>query len=339
MDRQVAIFRADASSHIGGGHVMRCLTLAGKLLDAGWKCKFACTDETLETMPLLVECGYETMLPEEIGENPAQLLIVDHYELDRAFEEKCRYWADTILVIDDLADRMHDCDILMDQTFGREALDYKPFVPAGCKILTGSDYALLRPQFSEMRQLSLKRRSEKSGEIENILVMLGAGDKENVTGFVLEALEKCDPGIDVDIIMGANAPHIAEIQNMAKLSRHDMRVHRDVKDVAALMYKADLAIGAGGTASWERCCLALPTMVIEIADNQHKIIAELADAGAVRAIGWYKDLDESDVIRSLGELRDHPDLVMDMSIKAASICDGEGAQRVGDVVVKRKAAA
>ncbi|GJL84788.1 MAG: hypothetical protein DHS20C02_05630 [Micavibrio sp.] len=284
-------------------------------------------------MPVLGDSGYEIIPPDAAIESTA-LLVVDHYTLDRDYEAGCRAWAERILVIDDLADRPHDCDILMDQTFGRLEGDYKALVPDHCEILAGSKYALLRSQFSDARENALQERKDRDGEINNILMMLGAGDKENVTGFALAALEQLKDKTSVDVIMGANAPHLASVQSQAQGSRHDIKVYSGVEDVASFMAKADLAIGAGGTASWERCCLGLPTLVIEIADNQHKIIQELEAVGAILNAGLYKDLDAVEITEKIKYLSQEPDLVMDMSVKAAKVCDGKGASRLVDQVTR-----
>ena len=325
-----AVFRADASDFIGGGHIMRCLTLADALANAGWECSFACTEETVQMMPALAQSSHQT-IPQD-AQQQADLLIVDHYELDQEYEFSARSWADRIVVIDDLADRPHDCDVLMDQTFGREPEDYKNLVPDECDVLTGSQYALLRSQFSEKREKALKRRQDRAGKLENILVMLGAGDKDNVTGQVMEALSLLEEPLNVNIIMGANAPHLQTITDMAQSSHHGMAVHAGINDVASLMVEADLAIGAGGTATWERCSLGLPTMVLEIADNQRKIIQEIVAAGAAVSVGHYKNAKTQDIADSLLKLKNDPSKIIDMNKKAAQICDGSGAKRLVDFI-------
>ena len=152
MTKPKVYFRCDASPEIGSGHVFRCLTIANALKDHGWSCVFATQTDSASVVPALE--SYETIKPEDLKEE-ADLLVVDHYGLDKDFEKSCRSLVKRILVIDDLADRDHDCDVLLDQTFGREEKDYQGLVSAECKILAGASYALLRPQFSKNRMQSL----------------------------------------------------------------------------------------------------------------------------------------------------------------------------------------
>ncbi|MGD9924458.1 MAG: hypothetical protein AB7V13_23890, partial [Pseudorhodoplanes sp.] len=122
-----AVFRADASPAIGGGHIQRCLTLADAFTNEGWSCSFAFRDGTLEAVPAL-KAGSHGLLPLSgpIDDEPSEiqhglgtncdLLIVDHYERSASFETRCRDFADWILVLDDQPRRRHDADILLDAT-------------------------------------------------------------------------------------------------------------------------------------------------------------------------------------------------------------------------------
>ena len=158
MPEGLAVFRADASPTMGGGHVMRCLTLADALRDAGWSCAFATAAESSAMVPALARSGHATIdiASDDAGElgacvGHADLLIVDHYGLGAVFEGRARDWAGQVLVIDDLPNRPHDCDLLLDQTAGRGAGDYAGMVPDHCRLLLGADHALLRPQFLSAR--------------------------------------------------------------------------------------------------------------------------------------------------------------------------------------------
>jgi len=318
-----AVFRTDASDAIGGGHVMRCLTLADELQARGWSCVFSCTSETVKTVRALATSGYKIISADE-KIDCADILIVDHYGLDRRYEEQCRTWAKRIVVIDDLADRPHDCNLLMDQTFGRDPNDYKALVPAHCHILTGPEHALLRPQFAAARPASLTRRQKQSGKVDRILIMMGTSDKDNTTGLALSALALLEKHLNIDVILGGNAPHLQAVKQQAQESRHSVTIHTDINDVAALMSAADLCIGAGGTASWERCCMGLPTLVIEIADNQKKIIRELGKAKAISNAGQYRNLTPEILATMTQDLIDNANHIAKTSAMAAEICDGKG---------------
>src|SRR5262245_15084994 len=183
----VAVFRADASATLGGGHVMRCLVLAGQLAARGWKCVFATCSETLSVVPALKTSGHafvaiEDDLPKNLAgqwRKGADIVVIDHYDLDAKFERECRAWARRVVVIDDLADRPHDADVLIDATLGREESDYRALVPSSCRLLVGSAFALVRPEFARARPASLAR---DRSDLTSIFVGFGATDPGNCTG-------------------------------------------------------------------------------------------------------------------------------------------------------------
>lgn len=333
-----AVFRADASPDIGGGHVMRCLTLADRLSKAGWGCAFAIRAQTLSVVPVLAQSGHciieldcpVTEEPEAIAGNcgdAAEWLVVDHYERDRQFEKACRAWARQILAIDDLVDRPHDCDLLLDQAPGRTTEDYRALTGAGCDFLMGPDYALLRPQFSEAREAVRGHDKAVDGTL-NILVALGAVDAENHTKTVLQALAKVDCEAEIDVVLGPDAPHMDEIHELARLMPYKIRVHTDVRDMAGMMIEADLAVGAAGTSSWERCCLGLPSIVIMTADNQQDFAAALRKFGAAEVLDGREHLSTNILARKIGDIVNDRDRMKVMAAAAAKVCDGLGSERV-----------
>ena len=179
------------------------------------------------------------------------------------------------MVIDDLADRQHDCDILLDQTYGRNAKDYQSLVPNSCLLLCGSEYALLRKEFAQWREYSLKRRSK--GELKHLLINLGGVDKDNLTTQILKELSKSDlpRNCIITVVMGATSPWIDTVQQQATVMPWPTTVKVGVSNMAELMANSDLAIGAAGSTTWERCCLGLPSIVIFMAENQRKVIHNL----------------------------------------------------------------
>lgn len=328
-----ALFRCDASTLIGSGHVVRCLTLADALKKEGWSCFFAVSAETPPVVPVLTDSGYAIMSPDTPKEH-FNAVIFDHYGLSKTDEQAFRPYTDCILVIDDLADRPHDCDILMDQTHGRLSADYRPWLPPHTEILTGAQYALLRDQFHLVRAFSLERR--KNAECKRLLVLISNTDPGNVTLKVIAAI-KGSPVLSclmVDIVLGQRAIDRMKIsESIADM--HNVTLHTDVRDMAAVMSSADLAIGAGGTASWERCCLGLPTIIIEIADNQKLISQNLHKAGAAINLGWHTDLSPEDIAESAIDLIKSPERMSLLSSNAANICDGLGAKRVAQTIINK----
>lgn len=334
-DAPFAVFRADASAAIGGGHVMRCLALADALSERGWRCAFATNQEALSVIPALAASSHQTAGADDLDATwpeGCELLVVDHYGLDASFEASCRPWAEQILVIDDLANRSHDCDILLDQTFGRNADVYGGLVPDTCRILTGSQYALLRPQFAEARARSLTRRREQGDRPPRILVSMGGGDPDNVTALVLEGLEISGIEAIVDVAMGPTAPHLGDVLVQSAAMQQQIQIRVGVDDMAALMTDADLAIGAAGTTSWERCCLGLPSIILVIADNQRLISKALQDAGAAQLVGQYPGVGAQAIADAVSELCADGDSLLRMCQAASDICDGQGALRVSEIL-------
>jgi len=331
----LAVIRADATQLSGGGHVMRCLSLANVLAENGWEVLFSGLAQTPEFVPALAQSVFEwrTLKNAHNADELAahvfrgcDLLVVDHYDLDQTFEQSCRSFARRILVIDDLADRPHDCDFLLDQTFRRSAEDYKPLVPQHCQYLIGPDFALLRRQFSQARYEALKRRGADIG-LARVLISFGATDSHNLTERTLLALDQTGFQGHTEVILGTQAPHSKKVRAMAARSPFGITVHSEVTDMAALMSQADFAIGAGGTTSWERCCLGLPSLIVIVADNQNLITRELEKVGAAASVGWHQSVTVSDIAGAVTALLSRPERLKTMSDKAATICDGLGAQR------------
>ena len=193
----------------------------------------------------------------------ADWLIVDHYLLDARWHSAARSFASRLVVVDDLANRSYDCDLLLDQTLGRTPSDYDSWVPPGTRILAGSNYALLRPEFELERPAALKRRKEAVG-VSRILVSMGTADIGGWTAKIIDEVLEAAPGCDVDVVLGAQAPSLARVQQLASLDR-TISLRVDTAEMPRLMRDADLAIGAAGTTSWERCCMGLPAIAVILA--------------------------------------------------------------------------
>lgn len=330
-DPLIAVFRTEASSSIGSGHVMRCLTLADGLKARGWHCVFASAKDTMKTVPMLVVSGFDMIDPDKIAHIKPDLLIVDHYGLDSKYEAAARAWAKKIAVLDDLADRPHDCDLLIDQTYGRSADDYRKLTPIGCRILAGTDYTLLRPQFAKARAEAEERRFEDNS-VRRILVAVGSTNYNNIVTKLLEGLVlvTCG-GLQIDVVLSSGAENLADVSRaisaLNSKGLHSATLHLDVQDMASLMLAADIAIGAGGTTTWERCCLGLPTLMVELADNQIPTIQALTEAGAIIPMGRAQTLDSEDIAGHVQKAVTSPDLLKNLSRASFKICDGIGLER------------
>lgn len=336
----LVVFRADASPSIGGGHVMRCLALADELRNRGAQCCFACASQSGESVPALRNSGHgyvELALPNDskalsmVSSDGCDWLVVDHYGWDAVQETRCRPWAKNILVIDDLADRPHDCELLLDQTFGRLPSTYSGLIPLKCETLVGSQYALLRPEFAARRGASIARRAR--GQLESIFVSMGLTDPANSTETVLRGISESKLSFAVRVVMGPSAPGLQVVRSLVDRSGGNFKLSVGSERMAELMMAADLAFGAAGSTAWERCCLGLPSVMIQTADNQESIAKGLHSAGAAISIGKADEVGSVDVARILESLRLNPHRMRELSQNAAAICDGLGASRVAEAMV------
>ncbi len=320
MSKALAIIRCEASSKIGAGHAMRCSVLAKLLAEHNWDCYFATSEETFSFIPKLKE--FQRIEPEQLSQDKIihDLLVVDHYELDFEFEQAHRNLAAKILVIDDLANRKHDCDILLDQTFGRKSDDYINMVPTSCRIFAGSQFALLRPAFAALREKALLKR-ESTKEIKRLLINMGGADQHNFTTVVLKEIQKFGFKGDIDIILGFAAPHKNAVLEQIEKMDSNCVTHTDA-DMPSLMYEADVAFGAAGSSVWERACLGLPTILMLTADNQQFSYNQLINNGLCIPIN------EMSTIFNVGNYKQHYQ-------KVAKICDGLGAQRIFNEILRK----
>lgn len=348
-------FRTDASIQIGTGHVMRCLALADELRARGSECIFICREhpgnliEQLRrkgytTYSLAVDSEADTDLPHSPWLGTTQRkdadsctsilttfqpdwLIVDHYALDYRWERILTPHYGALMVIDDLADREHCCQMLLDQTYGRSADDYRPLVPNDCELLCGCDYALLRPEFAKNREYSLKRRVHP--RLKKILVTLGGVDKDNITSKVLSALSTCmlPDDCNITVIMGATAPFLSHVQQQAHAMPRPTNVCVGVNNMAQLMAESDIAIGAAGSTSWERCCLGLPTATLVLSDNQQYAAKLLEQSGAAHLLHLNQSL-PSQLSQLISKAVQSEVFLRNLSLNAGRLTDGLGARRI-----------
>lgn len=331
------IIRADSSYDLGSGHVMRCLTLADELRSMGANIIFFCKNTPGNMIPHIQSKGYEVWsyiqesednyfywdidancIVDKMKRNFIHpgWLIVDHYGIDYKWENKVRPYVSNIMVIDDLADRKHDCDVILDQNFYEDPDDrYNHLVSIKCKTFIGPEYVLLRPEFKD----PLKKDKFRNGHIANILVFFGGSDPTNETVKTLRALKEVSLiNCSVDVVVGASNPNNEIIKDLVNTASN-MRYHYQVNNISDLMYNADLAIGAGGTATWERCYLGLPAIVIITAENQVKAISLASKKGAILCLGHSTNVTEKTLLDAVNTLSRDPARVKEMSITSKQI--------------------
>lgn len=294
-------FRVDASPQLGTGHLVRCLTLADALRREGARIRFISRDLPPHLESRLAEHGldYRALATADAGPGPGAAadvggtcriladaswdwVVVDHYGLDAAWQSAVRGVAARVLAIDDLANRRHDCDLLLDQNHvpggdGR----YDSLVPGDCRRLLGPRYALLRPEYRAHRD-SLRARPP---DARRVLVFFGGTDPQNMTDLAVRALSGPElRHLELDVVCGADPARRRELEAWAA-ERPGLTLHGPRPHLADLMTRADLGLGAGGATTWERMCLGLPSLVITLADNQVAVANGLAAEGLISLIG------------------------------------------------------
>lgn len=333
------LVRCDASAAIGSGHVMRCLSLADRLTLKGATVAFACRQLPGDLCALLESRGYrvhrflgETLNWEEDADRTGKLLgaasagswlIVDHYGLDARYERRLRRFGAKILVIDDLADRPHDCDLLLDQNLYPDPESrYRGLLPAGCGTLLGPRYALLRPEFLEAR----RRLRTRTGAVKRLLISFGGADPSGETAKALAAVELLKPeGLSLDVVVGASNPRAPSLA-LACAAVPDCRFHSQVDNMADLMSRADLALGSGGTTTWERCYLGLPSLTVVVAANQLLTTEAVAAAGATWNLGWHAEVSAALIADRIALLRSAPERLAQMSARALCLMGDRGGE-------------
>ncbi|WP_153722650.1 UDP-2,4-diacetamido-2,4,6-trideoxy-beta-L-altropyranose hydrolase [Sporosarcina cascadiensis] len=337
------VFRTDASIQIGTGHVMRCLTLAKQLQRHGAEVTFICRNLVGNSIAYLQSQNVEVLsLPrvedsindlEWIADSWQQdakgtasflkqlgckvdVLVVDHYSLDKKWEEELDNLVGSIFVIDDLANRHHTCDFLLDQNYYNNMRErYVGLVPDECVLLLGPDYVLLRDEFIE----AANRPRIRSGKVENLLIFFGGTDPTGETIKVLEAIKELDQQFkNIDVVVGASNPNKEQVEELCEIVPNTQFLCQ-VNNMAELMMKADLAIGAGGATTWERCLVGLPTLAIVVAENQLELTEVLAARKVLINLGTSCRLLKEDIKKEIIELMTNPSKLLLLNKRSQEI--------------------
>ena len=350
------VFRVDASTRMGTGHLMRCLTLAEVLRERGADVRFICREHAGNLIALLGQKGVQAVvLPisanngtmhgddyaawlgvtqeedaeqtiKALGGDIPDWLVVDHYGLDVEWEQRLRPYIGRILAIDDFTNRHHDCDVLLDQNYSLNGEQrYAGLIPPLCRTLLGPGYALLRKEFRVLRE----RNGARPSGLEKILVFFTAGDDQGETLKAMHGIEMFGKVERVDVVVGQSNPDNAAIK--AKCDELHWGYHCQVDYMPSLIAQADLVIGAGGSSNWERCALGVPALVAVLAENQAPIARALDAAGMICSLGWNHGLQAMDYANALNGLS--RDRLAAMSEKAMALVDAKGAERVADILL------
>lgn len=345
--------RVDASAAIGTGHLVRSLALAEEVRRRGGEVTFIGRLLPDDLAVTVREAGH-TLLEldppdrrgggltdrssvldadrtvEALGDRLTDVVVVDHYGLDAVWERRLREVASRIVAIDDRADRAHACDVLVDHNLHDDAAArYRGTVPDGCRLLLGPSYALLRRQFAEARRRAQPRR----GTVRRILVSFGGGDDAGATALAVRTLREL--GLErtvVEVVAGPAHSGAAEIERLCR--EHPAYLYRRRVDaMAETMLEADLAIGAAGISTWERCSVGLPAVVIVVADNQRAIAEAARREGVLEVAGDARTIGRSELAAAVASLLSRPRDLARMSERGLRRVDARGAVRVADEIL------
>lgn len=359
------VFRTDASLAIGTGHVMRCLTLAEELGRSGVRSTFVCRSFDGDLRGEIVRRGFELLTLQPLHDTAESAtandpyrnwlgvpweqdahetiqaitgaeilpdwLVVDHYGIDNRWERLLKPFVGQTFVIDDLANRAHDCEMLLDQNLYDGMSDrYRQLVRPDCAILLGPQYALLRDEFRRARA-NLRPRS---GAVERLLVFFGGVDQADLTSRALAAIRGIEaPHFMVDVVLGVGNPHRHEIEVFTNRMQN-ATLHVQTGEMARLIAMADLSIGAGGTTTWERAYLGLPSLAVIVAENQREMTETAARAGACLNLGWHEHVTEETIAQAIAETIACPHLMRKMSRQAMAISAPDHQTGTSDVTAR-----
>lgn len=342
-------FRVDSSTRIGTGHLIRCLTLAENLRSRGEDVIFLCQHLDGALTSHVENAGFEVLYMDinKVGQNTfehgdaieslrlirersATRIILDHYDLSLAWEELITKHVDSLMVIDDLTHRPHQCDLLLNQNLMPPSDElFSASSHGATRALIGPRYALLQPEYASLSS----RRLTENTSVKKILVFMGGSDPENVTEFVLHSLVNMELGtIAVDVVIGSANPHQAQL--LSTFSNYpSITFHSKLSSLAPLLATSDLAIGAGGISNWERMCLGVPSIIVDIAENQREICIELARAGLIEHIGSSHLISPLDIEHAVEKLISREDLRKQYSRQGQITVDGLGTNRVVEILL------
>jgi UDP-2,4-diacetamido-2,4,6-trideoxy-beta-L-altropyranose hydrolase len=328
------LFIANAGAAVGGGHVMRSLTLARALAQHGADCVFLAAPAVADILDVF---GPEMNREEAVSLEPAAIVhgavgmpfdavVFDHYGLARAEHEAIAAGRPS-LVIDDLADRPLGGSIVLDAGPSRTEADYAGLAD-GARLLLGPQFAPVRPEFAALREQAIARRG---GPVGRILIALGLTDVGAITSRVVDRLRQRNGDVAFDVVLGGNAPSLA---GLTRVAAHDPRVrlHVDAQNMAEITMNADVAVGAGGSTTWERCVLGLPSALVVLAENQRPAARALAERDAALVVDVAEDFDAA---LDRVSVRLTKDAACRARLTAASLelCDGLGAERTASALL------
>lgn len=350
--------RVDSSSAMGSGHLMRCVLLGRYFREQGDEVFFLSRelplhqieqieadqfrvfrlkaptgspagDLTLFEQWLGVLCEEDAREVAEIlaGLQGIDWLVLDNYALDARWERVIRPFVNKIMVIDDLADRVHDCDLILDQNF-YDCYDnlYAGLVPPHCEKLLGPDYLLLRKEFLSLGDKPVCR------DVRNLLITMGGSDPLNLTQWALDLIAgQVAIPLEITVVIG---PGYAWEDGIRRCARdfsnelHKITVLRNISNMHEIMHGVDIAITAGGSTVYELVFVGIPSIVVAANETQVESSAFLHRRGALEYIGLYRDGLDRRLLDKLELLISDLDFRRRLSSSSKSLIDGNGIRRI-----------
>ena len=338
-------FRVDASESIGGGHFFRCISIAVALKKRGHLCSFICQEINDYFSSILDYHSFELIdlpknslisdkdqlfeasnLTEKIKKNKIHIdvLFVDVYKINAVWEEKLKTSTDKLFAIDDLANRDHYVDYIIDQNAGRTETDYKIHNLNRGKILSGTRFAIINQDIADYRDKALRIRKKINNK--NILINFGSSSHESLySQFIKSLISNGDmQGKSISLLSSNKTSN--EFKDLLDSLKVRLLTSLSPIELAKLYISSDFCIGAGGVSALERCCLGLPSGVVCIAKNQYLGSVQLEKKGCIKLLNNFPDLTVSiDIIKNL--LNDD-DQLKDLSTNSFNEVDGSGLKRI-----------
>lgn len=328
MTERVAL-RFGATPTIGAGHAMRCLALAQALQDEGAEVVALAQEATPWVVRRYAQEGIrvdpiDVDGPDAVLATGARWAVVDGYSFDARYHRSLVEAGLRVLALDDNGEtRRYETDLVLNQNAHADPAWYADRAPR-TRLLLGTRYALLRREFTQ-RAAAPPR---PAGDVRRVFVSLGGGAGSAALDVILDALAKLDVA-EIDVVASSSAVGLDRAR-----ARDHVRVHVDVDDVAAIMARADFAIIAAGSTTWEAACLGVPAAAVVLAENQRPSLAHLARMGAIESLGEAPRLDASEVAARLRALVESRERRARLASVSHSLVDGLGATRVARVLLQ-----
>lgn len=325
------LFRCDASPSVGGGHVVRCLALAKRFKEIGAQLFLVTKIETRQLFPNLdeifdniffikIEDNLNESIRDELGANKFDALIIDDHKSNNVIEEQLQKITSKLIVLSDNPINKHSCDILIDSNLGRHKVDYEELIPQKCLTLLGSEYIILRDEFTKYPATKAEQKS--------IVVSVGYTDPASLSEFYLKSLVEIENAHPVDVIIGHAPKALESAYKLAAQANFDLTIHEKPENISVIMSHAFLALGAGGGSVWERCAMGVPSVTIEVASNQKHLLDALNKMGAIIHLGEIENVSQKQMSQFLiGALKDRKKL-NSIAQCARTLCDGKGVDRI-----------